>query len=86
MRIIKNVELEKLILIDNTVVSFAAQMENGIYIPPYTGQEKDNELEIIGNFLLKIADAKDVRPFVMKFAGIIELYESFIKNSLYKYI
>ena len=64
--------------------SFVAQMENGIYIPPYRGQEGDNELEVIGDFLNKISDVKDVRPYVKKFSGISVLYDDFKGNFLSK--
>jgi len=58
-------------------MSFAAQLENGIYIPPYTGQEKDNELEKISDFLVQIHNVPDVRPFVTKFSRIPILYDEY---------
>ena len=77
LRIINNRALDSIIIIDNMVSSFAAQLGNGIYIPPYIDQEQDNELKTISNFLIKIADVEDVRPFVSKFSGIPRLYNLF---------
>ncbi len=81
LRAIKNVGLDRMIIVDNMVISFAAQLENGIYIPSYTGQENDNELETVGQFLAEIAEVGDVRPYVTKFAGIKELYDQFCCKS-----
>ena len=78
LRVLKDVPLSQVIIIDNLVVSFAAQLENGIYIPSYTGQSADTELKTIADFLVTIADVTDVRPFVKKFSGIPKLYDQFL--------
>jgi len=75
LRILKDIPLSQMIIIDNMVVSFAAQLENGIYIPAFTGQSTDTELKTISEFLVTIANVKDVRPFVKKFSGIPKLYD-----------
>ena len=80
LRAIKNVPLNKMIIVDNLVMSFAAQMDNGIYIPAYTGQETDHELKTVGKFLADIVEVDDVRPYVKRFAGVVELYEKFCKE------
>ena len=80
LRAIKNVPMSKMIIVDNLVISFAAQMDNGIYIPAYTGQESDNELDTVGKFLADIAEVDDVRPYVKRFAGIVDLYVKFCKG------
>ena len=71
-----------MIIVDNTIASFACQMENGIYIPTYTGQDEDNELEVVGNFLASIANVEDVRPHVKRFCGLTDLYEGFLSTYL----
>ena len=73
---LKNLDLKKTIIIDNLVLSFIKNLDNGIYIPSYLGSSDDNELEIIKNFLIKIAHVSDVRPYVSKFSGIKTLYET----------
>ncbi len=52
-------------------------MENGIYIPSFLGDDKDNELERVLPFLLTLKDVKDVRVLVRKFAGVLRLYKMF---------
>ncbi len=49
-------------------------MTNGIYVPPFLGEEDDNGLHPILQFLLTLGDVPDVRPLVKKFAGIMRLY------------
>ena len=75
MRVIKNLDLSKTIIIDNSPIAFATQMTNGICIPSYLGQDNDDELNKIADFLIKIVGINDVRPFVSKFTGIPELYK-----------
>ena len=72
---IKNIDLGRTILIDNLILSFAPQPENGIYIPSYYGSEKDNELDKILKFLLKIVNVVDVRPFLSKFSEMPNYFE-----------
>lgn len=80
LRALKNVALSRVIIVDNSVLSFAAQLENGIYIPPFMGQEQDTELEKVGRFLLHIARVEDVRPYVQKFSGVRELMAEFARE------
>jgi TFIIF-interacting CTD phosphatase-like protein len=77
LRIISNRRLEDSVLLDNLVVSFAYQLENGIYIPSYQGDEQDNELLVVARFLRQIASVPDVRPHIKRFSGILSLYEQY---------
>ena len=63
-----------MIIIDNSVISFVGNMDNGIYIPTFNGDPDDKELLPIINFLKEIADVDDVRPYVSEFAGVQRLY------------
>ena len=73
LRVVGNRRLQNLIVLDNSILSFAAQLDNGIYIPPFLGDAEDRELKPVTNFLKAIADVPDVRPYVAKFAGIQQL-------------
>ena len=62
---IKNVQVlakhvEDIILVDNSICSFFANPGNGIYIPSFNGNEKDNELLRLGQFLLTLQDRENL--------------------------
>jgi hypothetical protein len=61
LRIIKNIELKDMIIIDNSVLSFAHQLENGIPILPYYDNKEDNELKFLMDYLNNIACVNDLR-------------------------
>ncbi len=60
LRIFNNVKMENMIIIDNSVLSFAFQIENGIPILPYYDKD-DIELKFLSNYLNSIHNAKDLR-------------------------
>ena len=67
LRII-NRKLNSLIIVDNNIVSFSNQMENGIFIPSFNGIKPDAELVALWVFLRQIVDIADVRvPIVAKY-------------------
>lgn len=72
-------KLEDIIIIDNAIENFGGQIENGIYIPSFFGDENDRELSKVFNFLLSVSKTKDVRPFVKQFSGILNLFQEYIK-------
>jgi CTD small phosphatase-like protein 2 len=53
--------MEDMIIIDNSVLSFAYQLENGIPILPFYDNFEDNELLFLMNYLCDIAKVKDIR-------------------------
>jgi hypothetical protein len=55
LRIIRNVPLENMIIIDNSVLSFAFHLENGIPILPFYSNKDDTEMETLRNYLGKLA-------------------------------
>jgi hypothetical protein len=60
LRIFGNVKMEDMIIIDNSVLSFAFQLENGIPILPYY-KKADDELRFLSNYLNSIYNVKDLR-------------------------
>jgi len=75
LRVLGGRELKDLIIIDNSVESFAGNIDNGIYIPTYEKNLNDIELKRVMEFLLKIVNVDDSRPYVKSFAGICDLFE-----------
>ena len=61
LRIFKNVKMENMIIIDNSVLSFAFQLENGIPILPYYDNKEDIELKFLSNYLVNICNSQDLR-------------------------
>ena len=61
LRIFKNVKMSEMIIIDNSVMSFAFHLDNGIPILPYYNNPDDNELVVLKNYLLAIANCEDLR-------------------------
>jgi TFIIF-interacting CTD phosphatase-like protein len=58
---ILNRRLEDLIIIDNSIISFMNQLDNGIPIKEFKGDSSDRELPNLVLFLKSIKSASDVR-------------------------
>jgi len=61
LRIIRNVNIENMVIIDNSVLSFAFQLDNGIPILPFTDDKNDKELIFLYHYLNGIAKCEDLR-------------------------
>lgn len=86
LRIIDNVELKDMILVDNAVWSFGDQLSNGIPIIPFKFDKTDEEFIYLKNFLKDIHQCQDLReplkaafslenPSQFKFEDFIEYYD-----------
>lgn len=86
LRIFRNVPLKDIIIVDNAVYSFGAQLDNGIPITPFKEDVDDNEFLHLMGHLSKCADAYDMRDenrkvfrfgqlLKYKFDKFIELYD-----------
>ncbi len=61
--IILDRERADMIIVDNSIVSFAFDLDNGVPINSYMGtEENDKELLFLYSFLEECATVKDVRP------------------------
>lgn len=61
LRILKNVDLKDVVIVDNSVLSFSFLLDNGIPILPYYGNKNDTELIILVNYLKHLATFDDMR-------------------------
>jgi len=61
LRIISNKSLKELILIDNEAFSFCYQIDNGIPLMSWEGDETDSELLYLAGYLIKMHECEDVR-------------------------
>ena len=72
-------DLKDVVLIDNSVLSFAYHLDNGIPISPFYDSKNDCELLDISNFLIKYADEDDIRDRLREVYKLNE-YLEIIKN------
>ena len=73
LRIFKNVDLKKIVLLDNSMYSFAAQINNGILINSFINDNEDNELFNALNYLVNfILDVREVNEQFYNFRQIID--------------
>ena len=56
-----NYNLKDIIIIDNSILSFAYHFNNGIPVVPFYDSTQDNELPLLSFYLLSIANYKDLR-------------------------
>lgn len=61
LRVIGNRELKDLVIVDNSVYSFAFQIDNGIPIIPFYNDPKDEEMLHLIYYLTCLASVDDVR-------------------------
>ena len=74
-------DLKDVVLIDNSVLSFAYHLDNGIPISPFYDSKKDCELLEISNFLYRYADEYDIRNKLREVYKLSE-YLEIIKNNI----
>ena len=63
-RVIGNRKKENVILVDNLIYSYAADLENGIHIKSYVNGRDDYELEYLANVLEKLEIGQNVPQFI----------------------
>ena len=61
LRIIGDRNLRDIILVDNSIVSFAFNLDNGVPVSAFMRQTNDEELLYLVSFLEELASFPDVR-------------------------
>jgi len=67
LRLFKNISLNKIVIIDNSVLSFAFHLDNGIPILPFYDSRNDNEMRVLVNYLMYLSSVDDIREENRKF-------------------
>jgi len=62
LRVITDRDLKDIVIVDNSIVSFAFQLSNGVPISSFTGQSGDEELLFMVTLLEEIYSYDDIRP------------------------
>ena len=74
LRICKGIDLKNIVLLDNSMYSFAAQLKNGILINSFYHDKNDiklyNVLEYLLNFILPVQDIREVNEQFFNFQQI----------------
>ena len=66
LRIISDRDLKDVILVDNSIVSFAFNLENGVPISAFVRQQHDEELLYLVSYLEEIYSFPDSREHIAK--------------------
>lgn len=69
-----------MVIVDNSVVCFSRQLNNGIHIPSYFGQKNDDALNDVMELLKKVASANSIPEELEKRIGLENSYQWFIKG------
>jgi Dullard-like phosphatase family protein len=76
LNIFKNIPIKKIIMLDNNIYSFSAQLNNGILINSFYNDKNDNELSNVLNYLNNyILPAEDVRKINEQFFGFKKIVD-----------
>ena len=68
LRIFNDRRMENIVIVDNSMYSFANQLSNGILITSFFNDRKDMELINLGNYLVNcLVNVKDIRTENEKF-------------------
>ena len=74
-------DLKDIIIIDNSILSFAYHLNNGIPVVPFYDSQNDTELPLLSYYLLSIANYNDLRIANQEHIKL----EFFLKQIKYKY-
>ena len=76
LRILKNINIKNIILVDNNMYLFTPQLNNGILINSFYNSKDDKELDNVLRYLIDyILPAEDVRKVNEEFFGFKKLFE-----------
>lgn len=82
---ILNHDLKSVIIVDNSIFSFAFQLDNGIPIIPFYDDKEDHILPKIKDYLMTLKDLDDFRIINMKNFSLTRLYQLDISSFLKYY-
>lgn len=76
-------QLKDIIIVDNSIISFAYQMNNGIPIKAYVRQETDEELLFMVAYLEEIFSLDDPRESIKKTFCLQDLMTRHCQNKVW---
>jgi CTD small phosphatase-like protein 2 len=76
--------LEEVVIVDNSIVSYLGQLDNGIPIIPFYNYKQDSELPQLQEFLLDmVLREKDVRKHIRKYFHYDEMLQEEDSQALF---
>lgn len=75
LRAVAGHNISKVLLVDNCVQNFAAALNNGIPILPFTGESHDNELLKLADFLEDLKDQEDFAEYLRSYFNLHKLFK-----------
>ena len=72
LRVLKNISLDDIVIIDNSVLSFAFHLDNGIPILPYYRGDDEIEMKSLVKLLDNLADVPQIKT---KLRSLMKLYK-----------
>ena len=81
LRILKNINIKNIVLVDNNMYSFIPQLNNGILINSFYYDKEDKELDNVLRYLIDyVFPADDVRKINGQFFGFKTIMDDISKN------
>jgi CTD small phosphatase-like protein 2 len=79
LRIIENRDLKDILIIDNSCLSFAFNINNGVPILPFFDNDQDEELKHLTYYLNRLQDQNivDVREQNIQAFGLLKLKDNY---------
>jgi CTD small phosphatase-like protein 2 len=70
-------DLSHVIILDNSITSFAHHLDNGIPILSWFDDQNDGELWKVGNLLEQLVNTQDVRPILNSLFNLPKMIEEY---------
>jgi len=78
-------DLRSVIIIDNSIFSFASQLDNGVPIIPFYDDKEDCIMPKIRDYLISLKDLEDIREINKRTFSLSELYKLEVSSFLKYY-
>jgi len=80
LRILRNRDLERVVIVDNAVYSFGYQLDNGIPIISWVEDRQDRELLNLVDYMKLLAAAEDIRVLNRETFKLYSFYEDYLRE------
>lgn len=80
LRVIGNRELKNVVIVDNSVVSFCAQINNGVPVTEYLGSDEDTDLRALTEYLKDLASKDNVRSHIHDTFFLHDMYDVYMQT------
>jgi len=82
LRIVSNREMNKMVIVDNLVHSFAFQLDNGISVLEWRGEPEDTELVYLEKYLKLLAKCENIPQYNRKMLRLVEFGDVSLENCI----